>query len=337
MKYLIVILIFLLVLSCEKEDQRQAIRQDELAFAFKDTITVCSFNIQFLGHFRNKDNLGLSNLIRDYDIIAVQELIAPPYDGTFPDNSSFNPDPESKAFFDAMDSAGFEYVMSGEDTGTNDVIHRNNTSTEWWVSFYKTDKVKVADNLPSGFLADDRSNHNSYERVPYAFAFRTVNDNMDFVLISVHLNPGSTDADKNRRREELTAIAAWIDANDQQEKDFIILGDMNIEDSEELAAVTPDGFLSLNDECRVTNTLARDDGTGGKPYDHVMYDTVSTISEIDTSYDLEVVNLIDAMQPFWTSSDPYPGDPYDHNLFKQYYSDHHPIVFRLLVPANDDD
>ncbi len=53
---------------------------------------------------------------------------------------------------------------------------------------------------------------------------------------------------------------------------------------------------------------------------------------------MQVVDLIEAMRPFWdTANGPYPGDPYDHNPFRRFYSDHHPIVFRMTVQANDDD
>ena len=33
----------------------------------------------------------------------------------------------------------------------------------------------------------------------------------------------------------------------------------------------------------------------------------------------------------------YPGDPYDHNLFRQYYSDHHPVIFRMEYGGVDGD
>ena len=39
------------------------------------------------------------------------------------------------------------------------------------------------------------------------------------------------------------------DADNDGERDFIILGDMNIQDCDELAQATPTGFVSLNDEC----------------------------------------------------------------------------------------
>jgi hypothetical protein len=68
-----------------------------------------------------------------------------------------------------------------------------------------------------------------------------------------------------------------------------------------------------------------------------MYNTTYT-TEMDTDFDLVVIDLIEAMHSLWT--DPaasYPGDPYDHNLFSQCYSDHHPVVFRIAIPAEDDD
>ena len=57
-------------------------------------LKICSFNIQFLGQSKVRDDVALANLIKDYDVVVVQELIAPPYPGTFPDGTPFQPDPE---------------------------------------------------------------------------------------------------------------------------------------------------------------------------------------------------------------------------------------------------
>lgn len=297
-----------------------------------EPISVCSFNIQFLGNSRSRDDAALADVVAPYDIVVVQELVSPPYPGTFPDGKPLKPDAESAEFFDAMRGLGFEYVISEEDTGSGDNIHRNGSSTEWWVSFYKPNRVTPANDLPHGFLANDRSNHDYFERVPYAFGFRTLEGKLDFVLISVHLQPGDGPKYRARRAQELGAITAWIDSHDQAEHDFIILGDMNIENAKELAAVTPPGFISLNDECRPTNTNVN----SPKPYDHVMINTTWT-SEVDLTYDMQVINLLEELRDDWHSSDPYPGAPYNHNAFRAVYSDHHPVVFHLTVPAADDD
>lgn len=214
-----------------------------------ETITVCSFNIQFVGHFKDKNNSALAAILKDFDVVVVQELVAPPLAGTFPDGDAYKPDAEAKAFFDEMVAHGFQFKLSEEDTGTGDAIHNNGPATEWWVVFYKLDRVMMVTDWPNGFLADDRSNHPDYERVPYAFAFRTLDATMDMVLISVHLQPGSGSASRLRRKHELTAISNWIAAQPGTEKDYIILGDMNIEDRFELAALMPPGFVSLNDQC----------------------------------------------------------------------------------------
>ena len=50
-----------------------------------------------------------------------------------------------------------------------------------------------------------------------------------------------------------------------------------------------------------------------------------------------VVDLISELQDDWHASTPYPGAPYDHNEFRKHFSDHHPVIFRLIVPSTDDD
>ena len=52
---------------------------------------------------------------------------------------------------------------------------------------------------------------------------------------------------------------------------------------------------------------------------------------------LEVLDIIDEFEDMWDLTDPYPGNPYDGNLFPQYYSDHHAVAFRFTVPGADDD
>ncbi|MDE2725552.1 MAG: hypothetical protein OXI59_19450, partial [Gemmatimonadota bacterium] len=215
-----------------------------------EQITVCSFNIKFVGLYKKKNNEALAQLVKKYDMVVVQELVAPPDNGQYCDGKPYSEDPEADAFFDAMSAQGFDYSLSCEDTGRGEKIHKAGSSTEWSVVFYKPDKLKIASDLPHGFLAKDRSAHPVYPRVPHAHGFRTIDGKMDFVVINVHLSPGRNK--KKERKAELLSIAQWIDRHDAQEEDFYIVGDMNIENAAELKAVTPRGFVSLNDECRKT-------------------------------------------------------------------------------------
>jgi endonuclease/exonuclease/phosphatase family metal-dependent hydrolase len=331
-KFLLVLSFLVLNISYPKTNQ--------LLAESGDTISVCSFNIQFLGQSVERNNEALTKILKDFDIVMIQEVLAPPYEGTYPDGTNYTPDEQITEFFDKMKEDGFDFVLSPEDTGPEGVNHKNSNATEWWVAFFKPNKLKTADDLPNGFLDEDRTNNEFYERVPFAFAFRTLDGNLDFSLISVHLRPGDKKTDKDRRKEELSAIRDWIDDNDDTEKDFIILGDMNIEDYDELRDITPGGFKSLNDEYRSTNMNVN----GPKPYDHVMYRSPFT-KEIDKNFDFRVFNLVEAMRPYWHSDEPYPGGAinpvekpkYNHDEFRKYYSDHNPVVFLLIVPDKDDD
>lgn len=329
--------------------------------AESSSLAIASFNIKWIGQSEKRDDLALALILRNFDIVVVQELIAPPYAGEFPNGDDFNPDPQATEFFDAMKAMGFDFKLSREDTGTLTENHNNGSGTEWWVVFYKANKVKLADDLPTDFLADDVTANPLYDRVPHSFAFRSEKNTLDFVLISVHLRPGSGQENEDRRRDELNAIAEWVEEKKKgnSEKDFIILGDMNIEDCDELRSLTtfipppaPPApprppltyFKSLNDECEATNTNVN----GPKPYDHVMYRSgrgYTTGDEIDTDFDFRVFNLIEAMRPFWQSADPYPGGAlnpidlpkYNDGEFIDFYSDHHPVVFKLKIPEKDDD
>jgi len=296
-------------------------------------ISVCSFNIQWLGQSRLRENAALAQMLEPYDIIVVQELVAPPYEGTFPSGNPYRPNPRAAEFFDAMTELGFVWWLSEEDTGRGERNELNSAATEWWVTFYREEAVKRALDLPNGFLGEPRVAHPDWERVPYAFSFRTVCLALDFVLISVHLKPGRLVADRERRANELEAIHGWI--TERQDRpdlpEFIILGDMNIMNRAELDAATPPSFVSLNLKSLPTNTNPR----GPRPYDHVMYSTTHP-SAVDTDYGFVVIDLVQAMEPTWTGPDPYPGNPYGHNRFRQHYSDHHPVSFRLAVPQPAD-
>ena len=297
-------------------------------------ISVASFNIQWVGNSPHRDNVALAAMLSRFDVVVVQEVVSPPFAGFFPSGNPFKPDQQSTDFFDAMEAQGFDFILSPEDTGTNDNINVNGSATEWWVTFYDPNKVQPDADLPNGFIADDRSNHDDYERVPYAFGFSSESGEFDFVFVSVHLKPGDRTVDATRRAHENESIIEWVGDNDDDEQDIIILGDMNFKNCNELAVVMPTGYASLNDACLPTNTNVN----GPRPYDHVLYKSAdTTAAEMPRS--LEVINLIDVMEVSWHMSNttPYPGDPYNHNAFRAAYSDHHPIAFRLIAGDTDDD
>lgn len=336
---LIPMLLFYLLQSCGptkqvSESNQDTFKSDKVPESVSETssilkISVCSFNIKFIGLYKKKDHTALADILKGYDLVLIQELVSPPVDGIYPDGTTYSADPEAAAFVNAMTDNGFSYILSNEDTGTNQEIHLNSSATEWFIAFYDSAVINIDDQLLTEFLAEDRSDHPSYERVPHAFSFQTSDGGLDFTLISVHLKPGSGSSDKSRRKEELLAIEQWIKDHNETEKDFIIIGDMNIYSQDELNSLLPTGYRSLNEACLPTNLSSE-----GKPYDHVMYAMEHTATEISDS--LIIVDLIEVMRPYWLDTTiAYPEN--DLNLFYQYYSDHRPIVFTLISDGSDDD
>ncbi len=297
-------------------------------------LCICSFNVQFLGSSASRDNAALADAVAACDVLVVQELVAPPYEGEFPDGTAFKPDDEAAAFYNEMKDRGFEYRMSEEDTGTSETNHNNGSATEWWVAFYHPERAHPADDVPTGFIADDVTANPNLDRVPFAFGFRTPDKNLDFVLVSVHLHPDPGPAARARRETEMEAIGDWIESNSGTEKDIIVLGDMNIYKQGEmtkLVGLLPEGYQSLNDDCVATNTNVN----GLEPYDHVMYSSEDTSEVVEDSF--TVLDLSEYMEAKWTGVGAYPGNPYIHDRFRAIYSDHNPVAFEMVVGEGDDD
>lgn len=301
------------------------------AMSEEPEISICTFNVQFLGLSATRDNAALARYLAPNDVVVIQEVIAPPTLVVSPDGTPLRADPEVAAFFDAMTKHGYVYWLSEEDTGPTKKIHSNAASTEWWATFFKPEKVQQAMDLPHGFLAEDRSANPDYDRVPYAFAFRSASGTQDFVLISVHLRPGQWGRDRARRQHELQAIVGWINQQTSKEQDYYILGDCNIADQNELKRIMPVGYGSLNQDCLPTNTnLNRP-----RPYDHVFYRLLYA-AELRRQ-GLVIDDIVEDMVPYWQGSKAYPGKPYKHDAFRQTYSDHRPAKFIIRVPLQDHD
>lgn len=303
-----------------------------------DTLLVASFNVKWVGGSKVRKNDDLAEMMSPYDIVLVQEIVAPPYEGTFPDGRPYRPDEESAAFFDAMQDEGFAYVLSPEDTGTGESNNKNSAQTEWFAAFYRPEFVAPAPDLPGGFLHPDRTANPSWDRVPYAFPFRTVDENLDFVLISVHLHPDAGPKHRARRQTELEATFAWINTHNDSERDFLVAGDMNFQNCDELTNRTPIAHRSLNEACFATNTAEAKNPKKGRPYDNVIINPADTV-ELDFEHGFLIYDLLAYMEDHWDAETdgPYPGDPYDGKRFIAAFSDHHPVEFRLTVPAMDDD
>ena len=296
----------------------------------QDTLNICSFNIQFLGNFKNKDNATLSKILKPYDIVVIQELVAPPFPGQFADKSPYKVDEESKAFYNEMKKQGFACWLSTEDTGpTNN--HVNSTASEWWIIFYKTSKVRGDSTRFHGFVSQPLVANPNQDRVSFVFPFKSVKGNSTFSLIPVHLNPGDSKDDYSRRQVEFNYLFNWTKTQTEMNKDFLILGDCNIYKAEEFTPFKKLDFYSLNDKCKSTNTKIYESQEKGKPYDHIFYNSNSKEDLILSSFEVHDLKAqVKAINPGNII------EPYDHDDFRAKYSDHLPVSFKLITGRDSD-
>lgn len=296
----------------------------------QDTLNICSFNIQFLGNFKNKDNVTLSKILKPFDIVVIQELVAPPFPGKFPDNIPFKVDEESKAFYTEMKKQGFACWLSTEDTGpTNN--HINSTASEWWIIFYKTAKVRGDSTRFHGFVSQPLVANPNQDRVSFIFPFKSVKGNTTFSLIPVHLNPGDSKEDYSRRQVEFNYLFNWTKTQTEMNKDFLILGDCNIYKADEFTPFKKLDFYSLNDKCKSTNTKIYESQEKGKPYDHIFYNSNSKEDLILSSFEVHDLKAqVKAINPGNIT------EPYDHDDFRAKYSDHLPVSFMMITGRDSD-
>lgn len=298
----------------------------------QDTLKICSFNIQFLGHFQTRENAVLADVVKNNDIVVVQEMVAAPVDGFYPDGTPFKADKESGAFVAEMTKRGFSYWMSTEDTGPTK-NHTPTTASEWWIVFYKNSKVLPDTNRCYGFVAQPLVANTPYDRVPYAFPFKTVHGKSNFTLVSVHLHPDDGKTDVIARKAELDALVSWMTTVKESNKDFFVLGDCNIYDQKEFVDYKTKNITSLNEACVSTNSLQYGDVAKGEPYDHVFYSSFSTEDLVKNSFKVvdlkaEILKLV--------AAGTYQLEPYVHDDFRTKFSDHLPVTFQLVTGKDTD-
>jgi len=298
-----------------------------------ESLTVCSFNINQLGASEEKDVRALAHVLANYDIVLIQGIVAPPYDGTYPDGEPLQPNAVVGEFFDEMTARwGYKYMLSDEDTGRRLLNHSNEPWTEWYAVFYDPAKLEPADGLPRTFLAEDVAANPTFDRVPYAFPLQHRDTGFDFIMIATHLREGSAAEDRARRAAELAAIGQWIDDLPVDETEFLIVGGLGFADCSEVLGCVPDGCQFLNPT--YTGHCVATDATlvPSRPYDGVLF---TQRVEVDYVFGLRVVDLVGGLAAVWNPFSETIEDAYRDLGFARVLSDHNPIVFRFQLASGD--
>jgi len=168
--------------------------------AYADSITIASFNMQAFGQSKaNKSDVmgAIASVIRNYDIIAVQEI-------RDAEGTAF---PKLAELVNSMPGARYDYVI-GERLGST-------SSKEQYAFLYNTDKV--------AFLRGSNYTYNGtgFERPPLLGKFYA--SGFSFVLADVHTKPENA----AKEVDALADVVKDAKAKFAGEDDFIVVGDYN--------------------------------------------------------------------------------------------------------------
>lgn len=167
------------------------------------TIKVGAFNLQIFGTEKaSKPEVMsiLSKVIRNYDVIAVQEIR----------DSSQTALPLLKDAVNSMGSPQYDYVVS-ERLGRT-------TSKEQYAYIYNTQTIQQ---IGSPYTYPDSTD--MFQREPYVAEFKAKNGSFDFVLITIHTDPDTATQEIN----DLPKVVEDVKSKYQEEGDFIVMGDLN--------------------------------------------------------------------------------------------------------------
>lgn len=167
------------------------------------TIKVAAFNIQVFGTTKagNPEVIEtLSKIIRNYDIIAIQEIRG----------ASQTALPALESAVNAMGGPQYDSIVS-ERLGRT-------TSKEQYAYLYNMQTVQL---VGTPYTYPDPSD--IFHREPYIAEFKAKNGNFDFVLITIHTDPDEATQEIN----DLPRVVDDAKGRFQGEDDFIVMGDLN--------------------------------------------------------------------------------------------------------------
>ena len=245
------------------------------------TIKIATFNIEQFTDNTPKDLQTIANIVRRYDLVAVQEVKK-----------------TGKAVRDLIEALGgqWDYLL-GEITGNH----------ERFAYIFNKDKVKFMNRMGALHFKDNRQVN--IDRVPLFACFAS--GNFDFCLVTVHLFY----TDDLRREAEIIQLIQWYKEHQKKdpEKDLIILGDFNEKKKKPLfghfkdsrfRVITEELFSNLGDTERYDHLiLSRDtahefEGTAGVyKFDEVLFGNDDTLAEGKVSDHRPVFGV------FWTNKE----------------------------------
>lgn len=168
-----------------------------------NTVKLAAFNLQIFGTTKaEKPEVMevLSKTIRNFDIVAVQEIR----------DASQTALPALRNAVNGIAGPKYDFVVS-------DRLGRT-TSKEQYAYLYNTQTMQQ---IGSPYIYPDPND--LFQREPYVAEFKARNGNFDFVVLTIHTDPDTATQEIN----DLPAVVENAKGRYQGEGDFIIMGDLN--------------------------------------------------------------------------------------------------------------
>jgi endonuclease/exonuclease/phosphatase family metal-dependent hydrolase len=212
-----------------------------------ETIKIASFNIQVFGTSKLKKSHVmdvLADVVRRYDIVAVQELRST--------DQSVVPQ-----FVQLINSEGASYdFVLGPRLGRT-------ASKEQYVFIFDTSRIDV--DRSSVYTVSDSSDQDLLHREPLVarFSVRGTGNRQpfSFTLVNIHTDPDETDIEL----DALDDVFVSVQKNGSGEDDVILLGDLNV-DHRHLGELGELPNITWTVHGEKTNTR------GTKSYDNIVFD-----------------------------------------------------------------
>lgn len=166
-------------------------------------VKLAAFNLQIFGTTKaGKPEIMdvLSKTIRNFDIVAVQEIR----------DASQTAIPALKNSINDMAGPKYDFIASNRLGRT--------ASKEQYAYFYNTQTMQQ---IGDPYIYSD--SNDLFEREPYIAEFKARKGNFDFVLITIHTDPDTADQEIN----DLPKVVENAKSRYQGQGDFIIMGDLN--------------------------------------------------------------------------------------------------------------
>ena len=272
-----------------------SLQQDQIVEA--ETAKIASFNIQVFGQTKSQKEdvmTVLKQIVREFDIVLIQEIR----------DASEQTIPTFVEQINQMEGARYSFIRS-ERLGRT-------TSKEAYAYVYNSEKVQFLQG--SDYVYNDVDD--VFEREPYIAGFNI--GNFDFVLVGIHTKP----EDAYNEIGNLSSVVSSIQIAQPNERDIIIMGDLNA-----------DGSYFDEDDTSLPLKVSE--------FKWIITNDMDTMVKTDYTYD-RIIVLDTTFNHEYTSGTAqvfYYDQAYGLNnqTFVSEVSDHYPVFAEYYTNLVDDD